>query len=70
MRAIFDCVELFTALADHPASANTINYALRHKIVIERFRRFPIATKFWDGQIQPPKLNFSSNPAHHSNHYC
>ena len=39
------CVELFATLSNHPESANTIEYALRHKAVIERFGRFPHRNK-------------------------
>ncbi|HLO83490.1 MAG TPA: DUF924 family protein [Nostocaceae cyanobacterium] len=39
------CVKLFQQLGDDPVSAEVIQYALRHKEIIEKFGRFPHRNK-------------------------
>ena len=39
------CVELFSDLKDDPQSTSSIEYAAKHKAVIERFGRFPHRNK-------------------------
>jgi uncharacterized protein (DUF924 family) len=56
------CVELFATLADHPASANTISYALRHKAVIERFGRFPHRNKILGRTNTTAETEFLKQP--------
>ncbi len=56
------CVELFATLADHPASASTINYALRHKGVIERFGRFPHRNKILGRTNTTAEAEFLKQP--------
>jgi len=47
-------VELFSTLSDDPDSAETIDYAIRHLAVIERFGRFPHRNKIL-GRITTPE---------------
>ncbi|WP_009632746.1 DUF924 family protein [Synechocystis sp. PCC 7509] len=56
------CVELFATLADDPYSANTIDYALRHKAVIERFGRFPHRNKILGRENTPAEAEFLTQP--------
>ncbi|PSB33874.1 DUF924 family protein [Chlorogloea sp. CCALA 695] len=56
------CVELFATLSNHPASANTIEYALRHKAVIERFGRFPHRNKILGRVNTPAEVEFLKQP--------
>jgi len=56
------CVELFTTLSNHPESANTIEYALRHKAVIERFGRFPYRNKILGRTNTAAEAEFLKQP--------
>jgi uncharacterized protein (DUF924 family) len=56
------CVELFATLSNHPASANTIEYALRHKAVIERFGRFPHRNKILGRTNTAAEVEFLKQP--------
>ena len=56
------CVELFATLSNHPESANTIEYALRHKAVIERFGRFPHRNKILGRTNTPAEAEFLKQP--------
>ena len=56
------CVELFATLSNHPESANTIEYALRHKAVIERFGRFPHRNKILGRVNTPAEAEFLKQP--------
>ena len=56
------CVKLFSTLADNPASANTIEYALRHKAVIERFGRFPHRNKILGRTDTAAEAEFLKQP--------
>lgn len=56
------CVELFSTLSDDPASASTIDYALRHKAVIERFGRFPHRNKILGRETTPAEAEFLTQP--------
>jgi uncharacterized protein (DUF924 family) len=47
-------VELFSTLSNDPDSAESINYATRHLVVIERFGRFPHRNKIL-GRITTPE---------------
>ncbi len=55
-------VELFSTLSNDPASANTIDYALRHKAVIERFGRFPHRNKILGRTNTPAEAEFLTQP--------
>lgn len=55
-------VELFSTLSDDPASVSTINYALRHKAVIERFGRFPHRNKILGRETTPAEAEFLTQP--------
>jgi uncharacterized protein (DUF924 family) len=55
-------VELFLTLSDDPASTNTIDYALRHKAVIERFGRFPHRNKILGRENTPAEAEFLTQP--------
>ncbi len=55
-------VELFLTLSDDPASASTIDYALRHKAVIERFGRFPHRNKILGRENTPAEDEFLTQP--------
>ncbi len=56
------CVELFATLSDDPASANTIDYAIRHKAVIERFGRFPHRNKILGRETTLAEAEFLTQP--------
>ena len=56
------CVELFATLSNHPESANTIEYALRHKAVIERFGRFPHRNKILGRTNTAAEAEFLKQP--------
>lgn len=55
-------VEIFSTLSNDPASANTIDYALRHKAVIERFGRFPHRNKILGRETTPAEAEFLTQP--------
>lgn len=52
------CVELFATLSNDPVSAATIDYALRHRSVIERFGRFPHRNKILGRATTPEEAEF------------
>jgi len=56
------CVDLFATLKDDPDSAATIDYALRHKSVIERFGRFPHRNKILGRETTPQEAEFLKQP--------
>lgn len=55
-------VELVTALSDDPGSAATIDYAVRHYAVIERFGRFPHRNKILGRVSTPEEAEFLKQP--------
>lgn len=55
-------VELFATLADDPDSVNTIDYALRHKAVIERFGRFPHRNQILGRETTPAEAEYLKQP--------
>lgn len=55
-------VELFTSLSDDPDSASTIDYAIRHKSVIERFGRFPHRNQILGRKTSPEEAEFLKQP--------
>jgi uncharacterized protein (DUF924 family) len=52
------CVDLFSTLQGDPDSAKTIDYALRHKSIIERFGRFPHRNKILGRETTPEEAEF------------
>lgn len=56
------CVDLFATLKDDPDSAATIDYALRHKSVIERFGRFPHRNEILGRETTPQEAEFLKQP--------
>lgn len=56
------CVDLFASLTGDPDSAKTIDYALRHKAVIERFGRFPHRNKILGRETTPQEAEFLKQP--------
>jgi len=56
------CVDLFSTLTGDPDSAATIDYALRHKSVIERFGRFPHRNKILGRESTPAEAEFLKQP--------
>ncbi|KJH71168.1 DUF924 family protein [Aliterella atlantica] len=56
------CVDLFATLRGDPDSARTIDYALRHKSVIERFGRFPHRNKILGRKTTPEEAEFLKQP--------
>lgn len=55
-------VELFATLGDDPDSAATIDYAIRHRLVIERFGRFPHRNKILGRATTPEEAEFLKQP--------
>jgi len=55
-------VELFATLSHDPDSAATINYAIRHHLVIERFGRFPHRNKILGRATTPEEAEFLKQP--------
>lgn len=51
-------VQLVKALGDDPENALTIDYAIRHCAVIERFSRFPHRNKILGRQTTPEEAEF------------
>lgn len=56
------CVDLFATLKDDPESAKPLDYALRHKAVIERFGRFPHRNKILGRETTPAEAEFLKQP--------
>ena len=56
------CVELFAALRSDLDSAATIDYAVRHFSVIERFGRFPHRNKILGRATTPEEAEFLQQP--------
>ncbi|MGD2183433.1 DUF924 family protein [Lusitaniella coriacea] len=56
------CVELFSQLKDDPHSASTIDYARRHRDVIQRFGRFPHRNKILGRKSTPQEEEFLQQP--------
>lgn len=56
------CVELFAALSDDPYRLENIDYAIRHKSIIERFGRFPHRNKFLGRTTTPEEAEFFKQP--------
>ena len=52
------CVELFATLSNDPDSAATLDYALRHRSVIERFGRFPHRNEILGRATTPEEAEF------------
>ena len=52
------CVELFATLSNDPDSAATIDYAVRHRSVIERFGRFPHRNEILGRATTPEEAEF------------
>lgn len=55
-------VELFNSLSADPDSASTIDYAIRHKSVIERFGRFPHRNQILGRATTPAEAEFLQQP--------
>ena len=55
-------VELFSTLSGDRASVSTIDYAFRHKAVIERFGRFPHRNKILGRETTPAEAEFLTQP--------
>ncbi|MBW4492012.1 MAG: DUF924 domain-containing protein [Oscillatoria princeps RMCB-10] len=55
-------VELFRQLSDDPDSADTIDYAVRHLEIIERFGRFPHRNKILGRETTPEEAEFLKQP--------
>ncbi|BAU64863.1 hypothetical protein STA3757_22390 [Stanieria sp. NIES-3757] len=55
-------VNLFSTLKDDPNSARTIEYAIRHLEIIERFGRFPHRNQILGRESTPEELEFLSQP--------
>ena len=55
-------VKLFTALGDEAESAATIDYAIRHCSVIERFGRFPHRNQIIGRVSTPEEVEFLRQP--------
>lgn len=56
------CLELFSQLEHDPQSASTIEYAYKHKVVIERFGRFPHRNKILNRESTKEEKDFLSQP--------
>lgn len=54
----YQSVKLFSVLSDHPGSAATIDYAIRHCAVIERFGRFPHRNQILGRATTPEEAAF------------
>ena len=52
------CVKLFANLSNDPDSATTLDYAVRHRSVIERFGRFPHRNKILGRATTPEEAEF------------
>ena len=55
-------VQLFAALGDDPYSATSLDYAIRHLWVIERFGRFPHRNKLLGRETTPEEAEFLKQP--------
>ncbi|WP_017716753.1 DUF924 family protein [Kamptonema formosum] len=55
-------VELFRRLSDDPDSAPTIDYAVRHQQIIERFGRFPHRNQILGRETTPEEAEFLKQP--------
>ena len=55
-------VALFQQLSDDPDSADTINYAIRHREVILRFGRFPHRNAILERVSTPEEEEFLQQP--------
>ena len=55
-------VELFRRLSDDPDSADTIDYAVRHLEIIERFGRFPHRNQILGRETTPEEAEFLKQP--------
>ena len=56
------CVELFATLSDDPDSTSTLNYAVRHREIIERFGRFPHRNEILGRANTPEEAEFLKQP--------
>lgn len=56
------CVELFSQLKDDPHSASTIDYAHRHRDVIQQFGRFPHRNKILGRENTSQEEEFLKKP--------
>lgn len=55
-------VQLFGTLSDDPDSASTLDYAVRHRSVIERFGRFPHRNHILGRATTPEEAEFLKQP--------
>ncbi len=55
-------VQLFQQLQDDPGSASAINYAVRHRYVIQRFGRFPHRNAILGRVSTPEEQEFLAQP--------
>lgn len=55
-------VALFRQLGDDPDSLNVLDYAIRHRAVIERFGRFPHRNKVLGRPSTPEEVEFLKQP--------
>lgn len=56
------CTKLFASLSDDPDSISTIDYAVHHRSVIERFGRFPHRNKILGRATTPEEAEFLKQP--------
>ncbi|WP_250125244.1 DUF924 family protein [Chroococcidiopsis sp. CCMEE 29] len=56
------CVELFASLGNDPDSASALDYAIRHKSVIDRFGRFPHRNQILGRASTPEEIEFLNQP--------
>jgi len=57
------CVALYTTLAqEHPASQNSLDFAIRHRDIIERFGRFPHRNAILGRASTGQELEFLKQP--------
>jgi uncharacterized protein (DUF924 family) len=56
-------VRLFTAIEDHPARQQSIDYAVKHLEIVERFGRFPHRNNILGRPSTPAELEYLANGA-------
>ncbi|MBW4443682.1 MAG: DUF924 domain-containing protein [Plectolyngbya sp. WJT66-NPBG17] len=57
-----ESVRLYEQLRDNPELKDTYDYALRHRVVIERFGRFPHRNQILDRPSTPEEVEFLKQP--------
>jgi uncharacterized protein (DUF924 family) len=56
------CVELFRPLQDHPDVGSAYTYAEKHRVVIDRFGRFPHRNQILGRATTPDEQDFLKQP--------